>query len=67
MLKELQVTGMSCQHCQMTVEGTLEKLNGVSRVKAHLDTGRVEVDFDNAKISLDTIVKEIEELGYEVK
>lgn len=49
----LKVTGMSCGHCVNAVEGNVGKLSGVESVKVHLDAGKVDVAFDNEKVSLE--------------
>lgn len=58
----LTVTGMSCGHCEQTVEGTLSGVAGVTRVTAdrERDVVTVEGDADTA-----ALVTAIEEAGYE--
>jgi copper chaperone len=55
---------MSCGHCINSVEGALNKL-GVSG-KVDLASKSVELEFDEAKVSLDSIKVEIENQGYQV-
>ncbi|MCX8083613.1 MAG: copper ion binding protein [Calditerrivibrio sp.] len=62
----LNVSGMSCHHCKMAVEKEVGKLVGVSSVTAFPKENRVEVEFDDSKVSLDMIKDSIEEAGYEV-
>ncbi len=62
----LNVKGMSCGHCVKAVEGSVSELNGVSSVKVTLDTGKVEVQYDSAQVSLETIKESIDEQGYDV-
>lgn len=67
MVKEtLQVKGMSCDHCIRSIEGSVGKLNGVSRVTVHLDTGTVDVEYDPDRISRADIVEAIDDQGYDV-
>jgi len=63
----LNVEGMSCGHCVKSVEGSLGKLQGVSDVKVHLDNGTVDVEYDAATVSVDTIKETIDDQGYDVK
>jgi copper chaperone len=62
----IQVSGMSCNHCVSSVEGSIGKLNGVSSVEVDLSSGTVEVTFDKNILSIKTIKEEIEEQGYDV-
>jgi len=68
MTKEvLQVSGMHCPSCKMMVEDVLGDEDAISSVKADYESGRVEVEYDDSKISLDKIKELIvEEAGYEV-
>lgn len=61
----LNVEGMSCGHCVSVVEGALNALDIVGKVD--LETKTVTVEFDEEKVSLDSIKSTIEDQGYEVK
>ncbi|MFJ8064061.1 copper chaperone CopZ [Psychrobacillus sp. NPDC096426] len=63
----LNVQGMSCGHCVSSVEGSVGKLKGVEQVKVHLDAGKVDVSFDNEKVTLAEIKETIDDQGYDVK
>ncbi|MDA1476409.1 copper chaperone CopZ [Bacillus changyiensis] len=62
----LHVNGMSCGHCIRAIEENVGGLKGVEAVKVHLESGKVDVTFDSAKITVKDIVDEIEEQGYDV-
>ena len=62
----LNVEGMSCEHCVKAITSTLNELNGVGGAFADLETKTVTVEYDSARISLDKIKLEIEDLGYDV-
>lgn len=62
----IEVQGMSCGHCVNSIEGNVGNLNGVKSVKVHLDTSKVEVEFDSDIVSLEEIKSEMEEQGYDV-
>lgn len=64
--KTLDVQGMSCGHCVSSIEGSVGKLSGVESVKVHLDEGKVDVQFDPDKVSLQEITEVIEDQGYDV-
>jgi copper chaperone len=60
----LQVSGMSCQHCVNSVENALRVIGARGRVD--LKANSVVVDYDDSKISLETVKEAIEEQGYKV-
>lgn len=62
----ISVPDISCNHCKMSIEGAVGALNGVNRVEVHIEPRTVDVDYDDASVSLDAIYAAIEEQGYEV-
>jgi len=52
--------------CVKTIEMALTELEGVKVAKANLNNETVFVDFDESKVSLNQIIKAIEDVGYEV-
>ncbi|MEW9676806.1 copper chaperone CopZ [Lentibacillus sp. L22] len=62
----LNVQGMSCDHCKASVEGALNKLDGVSAAEVNLEAGSVDVTFDDSKVTVDAMKEAIEEQGYDV-
>lgn len=62
MSQKLTVKGMSCGHCEQTVEEALEEVEGVSSVKAdrESETATIEGDADT-----DVLVEAVSEAGYE--
>ena len=64
--KTLNVEGMSCGHCKAAVEGELNKLSGVTKANADIETGTVEVSYDEATVSTGDLEGAIEEAGYTV-
>ncbi|MGY3716876.1 copper chaperone CopZ [Sutcliffiella cohnii] len=63
----LNVGGMSCGHCVKAVEGSVGTLDGVQTVQVDLSAGKVTVDFDGSKVSVDKIKEVIDEEGYDVE
>lgn len=61
MVTELQIEGMTCDHCQHAVKSALEGVNGVRTAEVNLSTGRakVEGDADTA-----TLLAAVEDEGY---
>ncbi|SDM82021.1 copper chaperone CopZ [Sediminibacillus halophilus] len=67
MEKTLNVQGMSCGHCKTAVEGALKNLDGVSTAEVNLEAGKVDVTYDDAKVSFDDMKEAVEEQGYDVE
>lgn len=66
MKAELNVSGMKCGGCETNVQTTVGALAGVQAVKAFAKESRVEVEFDEAKVSLDAIKQAIQGKGFTV-
>jgi copper chaperone len=65
MATTLNVKGMSCQHCVMSVTKALSQLEGIKNVQVDLAKG--EVRFDNTKeVASNRIEKAISDAGYEI-
>ncbi|MGL3067095.1 MULTISPECIES: copper chaperone CopZ [Planococcaceae] len=64
--KTLDVRGMTCGHCKISVEGALKGLEGVSAAEVDLNSGKVEVTYDESKISSENMKEAVEEQGYDV-
>lgn len=62
----LNVQGMSCGHCVKAVEGSVGKLEGVGSVTVHLKDNKVEVLYDQSKVTIEQIKETIDDQGYDV-
>lgn len=65
MKKVLEVTGMSCGHCEKAVKEALNVIQGVNSVNVDLKAKQVEVEGENLK-DLD-LKNAVEEAGYVVE
>lgn len=63
----LTVPDMSCSHCEATIIKAVGKLNGVESVFVDLANKKVSVEYDDSKVSVNTIKLTIEDQGYNVK
>lgn len=62
---KVYVEGMHCASCEVLIEKTLEKHDGVKQVKASLDKGEIEVLSEKSeKIDLTRLNQELEQAGY---
>ncbi len=60
----LNIEGMSCGHCQQTVEKALRNQSGVRSATVHLQEGAAEVEFDPAAVSPEQLAAAVTEEGY---
>lgn len=61
--KTLTVDGMTCHHCEMTVEKALMELDGVKTAKADHTSKTVEIRYKN-ELNLEEVKNKIEKVGY---
>ncbi len=61
----LEVNGMTCEHCEKSVKNALNKLEGVHGVEVQLDSGKVNIAYDEAFVSKSMMKETIEAQGYE--
>ncbi len=61
MTTELKIEGMTCQHCQKSVEQALSAVNGVEKVEVNLAAGSARVAGNAA---LAALVAAVEEEGF---
>lgn len=62
----LNVEGMSCQHCKMAVEKSLQNLFGVTKAEVDLVANTVKISYEMGKVTLEDFEKAISDAGYEV-
>jgi copper chaperone len=60
----LEVGGMSCGHCLMTVKNALAELTGVTTEEVRI--GKVRVSYDESAVNSDVIAEAIRDAGYTV-
>ncbi|MFC9774134.1 copper ion binding protein [Paenibacillus chitinolyticus] len=60
----LQVEGMSCQHCVISIEGALKEIGAAGKV--NLASGTVDVSYEENRVSIEAIKEAIDEQGYDV-
>src|SRR5436305_13111648 len=60
----LNVSGMTCAACPITVKKALEKVPGVSSVDVRFEKKQVLVTFDDTKTNPDALVKATTNVGY---
>lgn len=63
----LRAEGFSCPSCVSKIEKQVGRLDGVENVKVHFASGRVEVDHNEAKTSVDDLIAAVQKAGYKSK
>ncbi|PFG40103.1 copper ion binding protein [Georgenia soli] len=60
----LRAEGFSCPSCVAKIEKQVGRLDGVTDVKVHFASGRVEVGHDATRASVDDLVEAVGKAGY---
>jgi copper chaperone len=60
----LRIAGMSCGHCVQTVSQALARTEGVAVERVAV--GIAEIAYDPEQVSRETIVRAIDDVGFEV-
>ena len=60
----LSVPSMDCEVCPITVKKALQKVAGVEKVSASLETKQAVVTFDDSKASVDKLREATAKAGY---
>ncbi len=62
---ELKVTGMSCGHCENTVNKALTALDGVIKAVADHNAQKAVVEYDESRVNREAMVDAVVKAGYE--
>ena len=60
----LDVPGMRCAACPITVKKALTRVDGVTRAEVDYDKRQATVTFDDARASVDQLARATSEAGY---
>ena len=60
----LNVSGMTCEACPITVKKALQKVPGVAKIDVLYEKKQVVVTFDDSKTDTDALVKATTNAGY---
>jgi len=65
----IQLETLTCPSCIQKIENAVKSLEGVDKesVNVLFNSSKVKLDFDEEKLSIETIENAIAALGYEVK
>ncbi len=62
--EKISVRGMTCVGCEVTLEESLSKIDGVVSVKASHHKKQAVIEFDSTQTNITAIKKAVKEAGY---
>ena len=65
--ENLKVTGMTCASCANAVEKSVSKIDGVKKAAVNFATEKLNVEFDEEKVSNEDIKAAVKDAGYSVE
>ncbi|HEY5576387.1 MAG TPA: copper ion binding protein, partial [Clostridiaceae bacterium] len=63
-VKSFKIEGMTCAACAKAVERATKKLDGVEDSSVNLATEKMNISFDEEKVTVEDIQKAVEKAGY---
>lgn len=60
----LDIPGMDCPVCPITIKKALNKVDGVSQAAVNFDQRQATVTFDDAKTNVEALIKATTNAGY---
>lgn len=67
MEKIIDVDGITCDHCVVTIKTAIESLSGIIRVNVDIQKKQVIVEFNESLKDSKKILEKIGEAGFEVR
>jgi copper chaperone CopZ len=61
---QLKITGMDCAMCTNAIHNRLSQTNGIIKDGISYENGSALITYDPAKITVEKIIKVVEETGY---
>lgn len=65
--EKFDVIGMSCSSCVAHVDKAVSSLEGTKNVNVNLLTNSMQVEYDENRVNVDTIIKAVRDSGYDAK
>jgi len=63
---ELPIVNLDCATCVVTIQRTLEKMDGVHKAVVNFATAKAFVEYDPAHVTLDDMTRAVKKAGYTV-
>lgn len=64
---DLPIEGMHCASCALSIDKSLNRLDGITDVNVDLNTNRAHFTMDSKEVSMDEIDKTIKNLGFSIR
>ncbi len=61
----LRTPDLTCPSCVLKIEKALKHVDGVQHATVHFTTGRIEVQHDPERVTVDDLVKTVRATGYQ--
>jgi copper chaperone len=61
----LNVDGMTCSSCIRHVEAALHEIDGIDKVEVKLKDGKVRIEHDPSRSTIDEMIQALGDAGYE--
>ena len=65
MKSEFHIKGMHCESCAVEIKETLETTAGVRTADVTFNGKTANVEYDDAVVQRETLIKKIQDLGYQ--
>ena len=65
MKSEFHIKGMHCESCAVEIKETLETTAGVGSADVTFNGKTANVEYDDAVVQRETLIKKIQDLGYQ--
>ena len=66
-MKSYHITGMGCEACVKRVEKAAGSIDGVRKTVVDLASETLSIDYDEEKLSFETLRNAVEEAGYGIE
>lgn len=63
----LDIEGMACQSCEININNSVNKIDGVTQVNTSFKKGNSVIEFDSTKTNVNNIKEVIQSKGYVIK
>jgi len=65
-IETLSINGMTCSSCAATVEKSVSKIEGVNSATVNFATEKINVEFDETRVTIPQIKEAVAKTGYEL-